>query len=496
MNKEYLLYLIRSKKHLSIFILIVSMLPTLLYILSSPVQYYSFSHIEMILCVYIVIVICESFILPFVYFGYLQSKRALDTYYNIPIARTKLVITNFVHMSTQIIVFGIIGTIIPFLINLSFLPRPYMIVVLYALTSLFGIIVSLFVLAIIYKTNTLFDSVILSVAYITIPFLIVTVLSTFDIHQIYGLTNTFGWITPHIILPVTCLAPLLYLVSAMNSAEMVFSLQYFLLILEAIIIGFGCFISIRRDIKKRKAELSETVSSNFFAWPLAIGLTTMCLLFIFAFSIDDTMTMIIWFAFVFVAYLIMTFVYRRKIVFTKRDLLLFGVGIFASLTILAVAEATDGFYLSRAYRSIDSVENFDIYSYITIQNDSTPNDTYDLYNKMTMEISDKEAVDDIIALADRLYDRYKSGEDYYLNEGYIGSCYIDMHFIDDKGRQFSFYHQFYINDDKDIDDFKEIVGLVDEIGGMASATVYSDIDGYISKEVPLDEVESIVDGLR
>ena len=47
MNKEYLLYLIRSKKHLSIFILIVSMLPTLLYILSSPVQYYSFSHIEM-----------------------------------------------------------------------------------------------------------------------------------------------------------------------------------------------------------------------------------------------------------------------------------------------------------------------------------------------------------------------------------------------------------------------------------------------------------------
>ncbi len=503
MNKEYLLYLIRSKKHLSIFMLIVTMLPTLLYVLTLPTtsSYASYEAIEMTLYAYIFIVMAESFILPFVYFSFLQSKRALDTYYNIPISKPELIGTNFIHMSTQIIIFGIIGTLIPVLMNIGFLNRPYMVLALYVLTSIFAIIVSLFVLSIIYKTNSLFDSIVLSLAYITIPFLIVTVLGVFDNHQIYGLTNTFDWLNPYIILLMTCLAPLLNVETLIGDVEMVFDIEVILLIIEALIIGIVCFISIKKDIKRRKAEVSETVSSNFFAWPLAIGLITMCLLFIFVFGIDDTLTMILSFAFVFIAYLIMTFIYRRKIRFTKHDLLLFGIGIFASLTILAIANATDGFYLSRSYRSIDNIKSFDIYVSIEDGQSDTEVIGYDLYNEMTMSITDKETINDVIAIIDDLYERYKSGEDDYVpyyqaTADYSSSLYISMFISDDDGRRFDFGHRIYVNDDKDIDDIEKIVALIEDIDGTVSASVYDELYGSISENASISEVRKTVENWR
>lgn len=434
MNKTYFQYLLRSKRHLSIFLILIGLLPTFVFILEYG-NYDQNRNLALALSMMIFISFVEALILPYIYFNFLQSKRALDTYYNLPIDRSKLVITNFIHMYLSVIISLLIGIIIPILMTISTAVSPFFILPFFIFMAIGIAMIMLYVLAIIYKTYSIIDSILITIAYLLIPVIFTLALSIFDDTQVFMSVNSFELIFKYANMPTAYFVPLFSMIDIITFNTSFVDVGYGLMI-ETILIAIVAMISIRNDIKTRKAEVSETVSSNFFAYPLALGLGTMGVFLVVGLSGVDLYMMIVLYIFIFIAYLIITFIYRRRITFKKKDIALFAGGIILSVFILAVASNTDAFGLSTRYRSVEEIRNMRIQMQIDRMDiDDSANYTVTIEDYGT---SDQDIIDDFIAYEDVLYEKHKD-DSYEYDPDYNLYVWTDIYYQDEHNNNYSHY---------------------------------------------------------
>lgn len=488
MNREYMTYLLKTKRHLIIFLVIIGLFPTFVSILDGFLL--GPSILQNAFFISIVIMFLEAIILPFVYFNFLQSKRALDTYYNIPISKDALVITNVIHIYGVILLTNFIGTLFPLIMNISYVETPLYLLGYYVLSATFVLVMILFSLSIIYKTYSMVDSILITIAYFAIPWCIVITLSVFESNYIFAIQGFFDSVLPYISFPACYFLPLVRIIEFLTSrSSSVLDLNFALLVLEMIIIGGVAFVSIKRDVVARKAELSETISNNFFAYPLAIGIGTMCMLLIVTFTDELSYTMIIMYIVIFIAYLILTFIYRRKISFQKKDLILFAVALISSMLIVSVANSTDSLGINKRYEKVKEMHdpNFGAVIYSNGQQDNAWIEIeYD-----PAYIDDQDTLNDLKRFEDKLYANYKEPLDYNGDWKY----YVDVRFNyrDENNTLYSFYYTYLIADQDDVKDIVEYIDILDDHTSISY--IRSDYDtGKITdeKEITFQKAEEVM----
>ena len=490
MNKTYFQYLLRSKRHLSIFLILIGLLPTFVFIL----EYGSYDQnrsLALALSMVVFISFIEALILPFIYFNFLQSKRALDTYYNLPIDRSKLVITNFIHMYLSVIVSLLIGVTIPVLMTIFSAVSPFFILPFFIFMAIGIAMIMLYVLAIIYKTYSIIDSILITIAYLLIPVIFTLALSIFEDTQVFMSVNTFEFVFKYANMPTAYFVPLFSMIDIITFSSTFVDIGYGLMI-ETILIALVAMISIRNDIKKRKAEVSETVSNNFFAYPLALGLGTMGMFLIVGLSGLDLYMMMILYIFIFIAYLIITFIYRRRITFKKKDISLFAGGIILSVFILMVASNTDAFGLSTRYRSVKEIRNMRIQMQIDRMDvDDSANYTVTIDDYGT---SDQDIIDEFIAYEDVLYDRFKrNGYDY--DADYNLYVWTHMYYQDEHNNNYSHYDS-TVGDVSDKTTLENALSLIEIFKDDATVSKYTYDEATGEEELVAISVQELVNELR
>ncbi len=465
MDREFLIYLIRSKKHLSLFLLIGGLLPTCFFL------FYPYSSIpntmitSFVLTAFIALV--EALVLPFIYYSYLHSKRALDSYLSLPVSKTKILITNYVHLVGQIVLFAILGTVIPFLLSFGYFSIEAYIASMVILILLV-LAISLMVIAIIYKTYSTIDSIVITLAYIVLPFLVYGVIAIFFYSNIFAIDVSPTFLSYFSILAL--LKPLVICIGNLDGS-FVQSFDSFLLV-EILIVILISIASIFHDNKTHKTEYAETISRNFFAYPLVIGLTTLCLCLMIGFLNTHLFIVLLLYLTIFVAYLIMNFIYRRKIQIIKKDLLLFATAIIASSLIIVVSDVTDGFGFSTSYRTVTRAEYVSLYVFYY---DYSEDIQYDI-SAYAYVMDDADELEALIAYEDYLYEDFKDTSDVYDYDE--TSYWVILQYKSDD----DFYNVYQYQDTDSIKALRELV----EQFSSCSIYYYGGATDYMMIETTID----------
>lgn len=460
MNRNYLHYLLTSKKHLTIFLLIVGLLPTCFYLLTSGYEYVNSYSAFMIFSG--IIALIESLVLPFIYFHFLNSKRALDTYYNLPIERKELVITGMVHMLLTIIITVFIGTIIPTIFSFGNFESLLGLMMFYVFLVVMIITTSLYVLAIMYKAYSTIDAIIITLAYLVLPAFVIMVFMVFSNNHVFALVDIFSGIYRYLMMPLT------YIGVLSEALDMVLGYGFWIqgetivLTVEMFLIAIACFFSIRSDIRKRKAEFSETNSSNIFAYPLVIATVTICMMLTVGFANIDAYWLLVLYILIFIAYLIMTFVYRRKIRFSKRDMILFAIALALSATITNISAATDSFGLNQFYRSVKKMEVSSFYVAISPVYCAGDCVNYIARDHDIFTVSDHDAIADFITFENTMYEHFRQPDKDYSGD-YQVYVYYNIIYEDQRGLKYRIFDNMYIEDRQDLESIMRLLGLFDAV---------------------------------
>lgn len=88
-----------------------------------------------------------------------------------------------------------------------------------------------------------------------------------------------------------------------------------------------------------------------------IGTITVCLLLTVTLSRISIKYTVLYIVFIFISYSIMTFIYIRKVTFTKKSIILFVMAILLSYGVIKTSDVTDGFGLKYSYRNKTKVSS-------------------------------------------------------------------------------------------------------------------------------------------
>lgn len=384
MNKAYFQYLLKSKKKLFVFLSVFNFLfPTLTYFISVASEWND--EIASICIVYAsLLLFAECIILPILHFLFLHNKKGVDTYFALPISKHELYITNLVLIVLEVVLPHLFS-ILPILcfemvvcgntVNILYL-------LLYILTLMFVIAALVMgVFALILKTNTALDAFVMIGMYMIAPLLIYSSAYIFMDEQIYGLS---AYHALEGILSV-CFLPLTFVKTFPIFGIHMFEYHVNWFMLKDIYVSLGVFvfialislISIVYDIKHRKAEDAEQLSTNIFTYPFMIILITFTLILDVIFTQIEWQAKATFIVFIFLVFTIMTCIYKRKITFTKKGIVIFVLTIILGYTTVFASNATNAFGLEYAYKKENTLssltlnwnfynESMDEYYYIDI----------------------------------------------------------------------------------------------------------------------------------
>lgn len=338
-NTEYLKNLILSKKYLLLFVFLIALL-------SSTVKdgVFLILTISLLLC----------YILPVVVFKYIHDKKAVDTYFSLPISRKELLITG--------LLFCALATILPsgisyFVYNFIYESHSLLSAIGFvAIMSVASICLILFNTMLYQLANTEFDGIVMIGAYSILPLALIIVMQIFLEVFVCGYSassfDIIGYLSPiHMFISLFLKNYKVFHIE-LNILDYSYSL---VLVLFAII----SFALMYVYFPKRDVERAGTSSSKFFAYPFAIYTYTLLVLFgissnysyaytgIFSFLKEFFVLYIITFALFVIAH----FVYKRKFYFNIQLPIFFVITLIISLLFCTSARKTNGFGLANTYIS-------------------------------------------------------------------------------------------------------------------------------------------------
>lgn len=503
MNKNYFNYLIKSKKTAITFI-------GVLYVLTYLVSLFFFdsriNEVDALAAVSVIGVILSVALVP-IMFNYVHNKKAVDTFFALPISRKQQVITTevFINLviSVPVVVLTLSSLVLSIISNHDTNILAYVLFILAYATSIVTLV--LFNTATYLQAYSLFDGIVMIFAYLAIPLLVTLTIMNFVNSYIYGINDinldSFMNLTSIV---YACGNLLISIADGFNRSSI--SCEYLFNDLACIIVYLTIsIIVVKKDFVDRSVEKAENVSNKFSAYPFLINFFTFCILFInSSLLIDDySEEFFIFFALIFVLYEIANCVYRRKIKIVIKDVLLFVLSVLLALSIGYVSHITMGFGLSKQYLKNPENVRYNLYQYY--HDKDINKDIYNLISKkyetpsyfnVSIEVAipknkmsdSKEIINYFENMREDLIDKHYEGD--YINRSiYRGSLNIYNNLHEDQfgivgdiiePNTIQYYYDYNSIIDFSIDDLK----LMNKYGNV-----------FISFESNIDWIEVTLDEL-
>lgn len=338
-SKEYFIYLLKSKKYLLLFIGLI----TILNLLGNKE-----SSLSMIISCLIALV--SAYGMPLIVFYFVHDKKAVDTFFSIPVSRKALLYSS--------LLFCIVCTAVPYLISAvvfglsksfdALLILSYVLIV--TLMTICALVI--FNTMIYLLANNAIDGVIMLGAYTVLPLSVLICINSFLLSFVCGVID----------IPLEFLgycSPLYMFVSA--------ALKYgdkmpdFISAIFSLLISVAGLFVLKKQFVEREVERASTTSDGFFTYPFIIAVYVMLSLIsiasffsyqyssLFKYLSDYFFVYLLLFA-VFVA---AHFIYRRKLYFDYRLPTYFIVAMVLSLVFAFAARGSRGFGISESYTKND-----------------------------------------------------------------------------------------------------------------------------------------------
>ena len=345
-SREYFNYLLRSKRYLILFIFLIS----LLNIIGSG------KDVSMFLQCFIAVVMC--FAIPFNVFYFIHDRKAIDTFFSIPVSRKAMMITS--------LVFAIALTYLPFaaeLIVYSIFQKMQVMQILIILAEMFIATATLitFNTSLYLLANNSMDGMIMTAAYTCMPLSILFVAFSFLNSYVCGMNN-FHFEQIGYLSPLYISGDILYAHFAKKVPTLSLGLIVLLIILAA------SYYFLNRNYVDRDVERANTPSSRFFAYPFVIHFYVAVVLFLitsfFDYSYSSVLDFIsdqfVLYLIVFAIYVAAHFLYKRKLYFSYKLPLIFVSAVIISFLFAGACRVTKGFGISYMYDPDDAFAVYEL----------------------------------------------------------------------------------------------------------------------------------------
>ena len=440
LNKNYFIYLFKSKKHLFLIICILQVIISFSFMGKLK---HSLSVFSPLLFNY-VLGAATAFILPLIVFSYVHNKKAVDTYCSLNMSRSTMLFTGLIYC--------FVAALIPYILSLSItllngilcgIGSKYITVLELFLTACVTyLMVIVFNSFIYFLANSIIDGVVILIAYYMIPAMILFSGSTFESSYLVGV-NVIGDFFYKILVYLSPISLSIVEYSSVTFGGYTYEYlisSYVVTVLYIVLFTFLLF----KTFNNRKVERAGNYSDGFFAYPFIIGFYTILGLFIIASTriVKNVYGTVIFYVLLFAAYFIGNFIYKRKFSLSKIQVLLFVGGMVLSLAFNYGCEKTNGFGLSKMYKFDYDKMTYDYYSgYISDDNESEYYDFFKSLNDEDKSYMESGSFSLSVVTSTKnheLIDMMESYRDYIL-DNYLKTDYYE------------YYHPFVItyNDGKD-----------------------------------------------
>lgn len=405
-SKEYLTYLFKSKKVMVVFIALIFML------IGVSADEFSAELLNFAFAT----LLC--FALPCLLFMYVHDRKAVDTYYQLPIKREALLVTSILFIWIVVYVPYMLSTVVSILKEYSFMLDPGY------FASAFGFLAMIVVNTYLYLlANSVFDGVVMMCAYEVLPLVLFIVLETVLNTFVAGFSHSMiGWVQ--------------YISPVMNAYGLSIGSSYQLDVrimsgILATVYLFVCGYLLYKSYSNRKVERAGTGSSYPLAYPFIIKIYTFLIVFGFVSSMFDSYSFFDAFfnnmfllVITFAIYIAAQFVYKRRFYFDWKMPVFFIGTIALSLVLCLTLKYTRGFNLSYSYPR--TYENTNVYIYSSsLENELTELGQYlksqEIYDDSWYYLNiniDNGYTDRFDPEVEEILNRYRNTliEDFYTNK--------------------------------------------------------------------------------
>ena len=476
LNKAYFTYLFKSKKY---FLIIVCILQAIMAfavtgrgVASDSINYAFYGGYVFSLII--------AFVLPLIVFSYMHNKKAVDTFFSLNMSSSSLLFTGllfcFVAAYGTYLISSLV-TLVGLLLKsqgsfvLSLLFINIMAIVSYAVVIVFN--------TFIYSlANTVTDGVVILLAYCFLPL----GLFIFAVNFQESFTVGVNFVGKSVSCVLTYLSPVAIGLSsfALNNLS-VYALYNFTNSISYLIAGviyllvFGLLLF--KTFKTRKVERAGNYSNEFFAYPFVIGVYTILCLFIISVTISTLNETIVLYVLLFAAYFVANFVYKRKFILSKKQIILFVLGIALSACFNQLCIKTNGFNLSNTYDfdydkmtytynsgTISNNQNDEYYVFLSSIDGFDDSGLFEesdyAYLSINTNTTNKEVIDIFEKYRKQAIESYYDGTYYENNHNSLNITYDENH----KDVSYAYYASPNIS----IDDLKKIM----ELDNTVEVTVY------------------------
>lgn len=434
MSKKYFNYLFKSKKALSLFVVVSQIVIYFAILLTSTSRNIEGTSMMYMLSWFIGTALC--FILPFLFLHYVLNKKAVDVYMSIPVDRKKMIITTGIYM--YLLVF--IPQLIFFIANIFFY-KTYILTVLYASFWMFLYLAGLLIFnsGILLIGNSVVDSLIIVGSYALLPVFLGFVVSSFNSSLIVGIETS----SSSIMINTSLIAVYLnYLLNLFQAIRLNYPIANNVLALVSVLVVYTLIglYSIKKNFIDRQMERAEGITDGFFGYRFLIhfifGCVTLAITLSFARNYS-LMYMVencsVWYVALVILYIIATFIYKRKFNLRPFSIVFIIAVIVLSNIFTKVAFDTEGFKLSYKYDHNPKNMMINGNGYITLdgelipytiyEGDSRIGENYSIYYRLEIDSKNKNK-ENIYELVNEIRD--KSIKNYFSTSR-----------VEDKGLWFS-----------------------------------------------------------
>ena len=346
-SKEYFNYLLKSKKYLLLFVFLL----TIMNILSNKT-------VDITLGIECVICFGLAYFLPVYIFSYIHNKKAVDTFFSMPISRKAMLITA--------IIFIILSCYIPLALattvfcvskEIGLTTIVYLSELLVAISA-----IVVFNTAIYLTANNVLDGVIMICAYTALPLAIYLLCDSLAASYIAGVINVdvpfIGYLSP-IYLCIKTVEELMY-----QGTNWAYTIGLIIILIVFSIILIKAYVN-------RKVERADTPSDRFFSYPFIIYVYVfICLIMISSANEYNYSTILEFLKDNFIIYVILFaifiaahFIYKRKLYFSYKLVAFYVAALIISLIFTSTLKTSQGFGLADRMTKTDAFARYEYTGY-------------------------------------------------------------------------------------------------------------------------------------
>lgn len=334
-SKEYFRYLFNSKKYLIVLVLLMS--------LFNIVATTELKGLTLLLQGLYALVL--AYTLPLIVFRHVHDRKAVDTYFSLPVSRKALLGTGILFCFLTVYL-----TLAPGIISYVVLNHALgwvLLTLIEAIPAVLAVIV--FNTAIYLLGNSIVDGVIMLGAYTFLPLAVKVVCEGFLHFYVAGtgsgISSRSAW--------TAYLSPVWMAMDVIGTAtdKKIAWASLIVLILVSIVFGYVLY----RSYVNRAAERAESRSTGLFSYPFVI--TAYMIISLFAIATFDGFRIntanLVLYILLFAVFMTANFIYQRKIFFSWKLPLIYVLALIVSIVFAGLCFFTEGFGMARNYEKAE-----------------------------------------------------------------------------------------------------------------------------------------------